>query len=283
VLLRSKVLPAILQLDPVRDHQRIVFLSFRCDFPFDSTRALEMALFRTFCVPSIGALLDRTGEFCGRTQKRYDDTDLLVSEIIEHGYESERGARAIARMNEIHGRFEIANADFLYVLSTFVFEPLRWIDRYGWRDLTQAERQSSFLFWRGAGERMNITGIPADFAEFERFNRAYEAEHFRLTPGARRVAESTMRLFAGWAPGPLQPLVPPIIRATLDAPLLRAMELPPAAPWLQSLVTAALQIRGQIANLFPRTTPKLRTVQATRTYGCAYAIEKLGPEPAKPE
>lgn len=279
MLLCSKVLPAILQLDPVRDHQRILFLSFRCDFPFDSTRALEMALFRTFCVPSIGGLLDRTGEFCGRTQKRYDDTDLIISEIIEHGYESERGARAIARMNEIHGRFEIANADFLYVLSTFVFEPLRWIDRYGWRRLTQAERQSNFLFWRAVGERMNITGIPTDFAEFERFNRAYEVEHLRPTAGARRVSEATMRLFASWAPGPLQSLVPPIIRATLDAPLLRAMELPPADPWLQSLVTAALQIRGQIANFFPRTRPKLRTAQPTRTYGCAYAIEKLGPEP----
>jgi hypothetical protein len=278
VLLRSKVLPAILQLDPVRDHQQIVRLSFRCDFPFDSTRALEMALFRTFCVPSIGGLLDRTGEFCGRTQKRYDDTDLLVSEIIEHGYESERGARAIARMNEIHGRFQIANDDFLYVLSTFVFEPLRWIDRYGWRPLTQAERQANFLFWRGVGERMKITGLPDDFAEFERFNRAYEAEQFRPTPGARRVAEATMGLFASWA-GPLQALVPPIIRATLDAPLLRALELPPAKPWLQSLVTTALRVRGQVAHFIPRTKPKLRTAQPTRTYGCSYAIENLGPAP----
>src|SRR4051812_16565716 len=178
-----------------------------------------MALFRTFCVPSIGGLLDRTGEFCGRTQKRYDDTDLIVSELIENGYESERGRRAIARMNELHSRFEISNADFLYVLSTFVFEPLRWIDHYGWRPLTLIERQGAFLFWRAVGERMNIADIPTDMPEYERFTRAYEADHSRPTPGPRRVAEATMRLFVSWAPGPLQALVPPIIRATLDAPV----------------------------------------------------------------
>jgi len=37
-----------------------------------------------------------------RTQKRYNDTDLIISEIIGHGYESERASRAIARMNAPH-------------------------------------------------------------------------------------------------------------------------------------------------------------------------------------
>src|SRR5919112_21086 len=80
----------------------------------------HLALFRTFASPRIGALLHKTGEFEARAQKRYDDTDLIVSEIVEHGPDSERGARAIARMNAIHARFAIANEDFLYVLSTFV-------------------------------------------------------------------------------------------------------------------------------------------------------------------
>src|SRR5262245_49168488 len=74
---RYAFLAEIKKLDPVRDHQRIVFLSTCYDFPFDTTRALEFALYRTFCVPRISALLDRTGEFQNRAQKRYDDTDLL--------------------------------------------------------------------------------------------------------------------------------------------------------------------------------------------------------------
>src|SRR5882762_8043580 len=108
----SPVLQEIESLDAWRDHQRITFLTCRIDFPFDTTRALEFALFRTFCVPSVSALLDRTGEFRDRAQKRYDDTDLIVSELMERGYDSERGRRALLRMKQQHGRFAIANEDF---------------------------------------------------------------------------------------------------------------------------------------------------------------------------
>jgi hypothetical protein len=80
---RYSHLEEIKKLDPLRDHLRIVFLDSAYEFPFDITRALEFALFRTYAVPSIGALLDRTGEFKARPQKRYDDTDLLVSEFYE--------------------------------------------------------------------------------------------------------------------------------------------------------------------------------------------------------
>src|SRR3954452_17297626 len=121
---RPSYLEQIRALDPVKDHQRVVFLSTCCEFPFDTTRSLEFALFRTFCVPSISALLDRTGEFGARAQKRYDDTDLIASELMEGGYDSGRGTRPLRRMTQLHGRFVIANEDFQYVLSTFVFEPI---------------------------------------------------------------------------------------------------------------------------------------------------------------
>jgi hypothetical protein len=79
-------------LDPVRDHQRIYRISMGLEFPWDYKRSLEFALFRTYCVPSISALLAATGEFEHRPQKRYDDTALLIAEMAEHGYDSPRGA-----------------------------------------------------------------------------------------------------------------------------------------------------------------------------------------------
>src|SRR5436853_6098524 len=97
-LFTSPVLREIDALDALRDHQRITFLTCRVDFPWDTTRALEFALFRTFCVPSISALLHRTGEFEKRTQRRYDDTDIIISEMMEHGYDSDRGSAALKRM-----------------------------------------------------------------------------------------------------------------------------------------------------------------------------------------
>src|SRR3954447_9856421 len=141
---RPTVLEEIRTLDPERDHQRIVFLSKGYDFAFDTTRALEFALFRTYCVPSISGLLDRTGEFRQRAQKRYDDTDIIVSELMEWGYDSERGRAALRRMNQIHARFALGAEDSLSVLSPFVFEPIRWNARFGWRPFCTQERLAQF-------------------------------------------------------------------------------------------------------------------------------------------
>src|SRR5215831_12708868 len=210
---RHAVLHVIERLDPERDHQRIVFLSTCYDFPFDTTRSLEFALFRTYCVPSIAALLDRTGEFARRAQKRYDDTDLIISELMEWGYDSDRGKRALRRMNQIHGRFRIANEDFLYVLSTFVFEPVRWNARFGWRPMCAQERLGLFYFWREVGRRMNMKDLPATYEEFERYNVGYEKRHYRYTEASHRVGSATRELFVGWFPRPLAPLTRAVIHA----------------------------------------------------------------------
>src|ERR687886_671140 len=100
---------AIRRLDPVCDAERIVYLDACYEFPFDITRSLELAFFRTFAVPSIATLLASTGEFTERSLKRYDDTDLLISAFVEHGPDSDIGRAAIRRMNQLHGRFDISN------------------------------------------------------------------------------------------------------------------------------------------------------------------------------
>ena len=111
---RFDVRQEIERLDPERDHARIVHLSFGYDFPWDSIRALEVALYRTYCSPSISTLLDRTGEFQHNAQRRYDDTSILVAEMCEWGYETGRGKEALERMNLAHAHYKIPNDDFLY-------------------------------------------------------------------------------------------------------------------------------------------------------------------------
>ena len=164
---RFDVLREIERLDPERDHQRIVHLSFGYEFPWDSIRALEIALYRTYCVPTISALLDRTGEFRERTQQRYDDTSLLIAEMCKWGYESGRGKEALERMNWAHGHFKISNDDFLYVLSTFVYQPVHWIDAFGWRKTSRNEQRGYYFFWREVGKRMGIKDIPPSYDAFE--------------------------------------------------------------------------------------------------------------------
>ena len=268
------------ELDPRRDCERIARELGTIVFPWDTTRSLELALFRTFASPRIGGLLHRTGEFEARPQKRYDDTDLIVSEIVEHGYSSERGGRAIARMNALHARFRIDNDEFLYVLSTFVFEPIRWNARYGWRRMTGLERLGWFWFWRGVGERMNIRDLPDDCEAFERYSRGYEAEHFRYTDANRGVAVAPREMFAGWFPRPLRPLVRWSIHGLLDEPLLRAFGMAPAPRWLSRAAELALRARARALRALPkRRQPRLRTRIARQDYPQGYRIETLGPPP----
>jgi hypothetical protein len=281
---RSPILDEIRTLDPEEDHQRIVFLSCRQDFPFDTTRALEFALFRTFCVPSISALLDQTGEFQRRAQKRYDDTDIIVSEMMEWGYESERGRAALRRMNQLHNRFAIANEDFLYVLSTFIYEPIRWNARFGWRPLCAQEKRALFYFWREVGRRMNIQQLPTDYAEFERFNVEYERRHYRYTEANHRIGVATRELFASWFPRPLRPFVRRAIYAILEDPLLEAFGFPRPSRLLRGVVAAALKLRARVLRWLPRRRrPLLRTEMKHRTYPDGYRMEELGPpQPVSP-
>jgi hypothetical protein len=280
---RPGILKQIQALDAERDHQRIVFLSTCFDFPFDTTRSLEFALFRTFCVPQIAALLDRTGEFRDRAQKRYDDTDIIVSELMERGYDSERGRRALARMNQQHGRFAIANDDFRYVLSTFIYEPIRWNARFGWRPMCEKERLAMFYFWRAVGERMGIRELPADYAAFEQFNIDYEKRHFRYTEANHRVGTATLEMFASWFPRILRPIVRRAMYAVMDDSVIEGFGFPKPSPAMRRLVMAALKARAWLLRFLPaRRHPRLRTEMRHRSYPHGYQIEELGP-PVKQE
>ena len=276
---RRAILDHILRLDPLRDHLEIVFLDSFQEFPWDTTRSLEFALFRTFAIPAIGALLDRTGEFGQRPQKRYDDTDLILSEILENGYDSERGRAALRRMNRLHQRFDISNDDYLYVLSTFTFEPIRWNARFGWREMVEQEKLAQFNYWREVGRRMNIHSIPDDYAAFERFNVDYEAQHFRFTEANRRVAASTRDMFLGWfLPRPLRRFGEPFVYAMMDDPLLDAFGFPRPSPSMRRFVEGLLKMRARLVRLVPeRRRPRLRTVLKRPTYPKGYRIEDLGP------
>lgn len=280
---QHQALTEILKLDPERDHQRIMFLCAAHEFPFDMVRSLEFALFRTFAVPSIAALLDRTGEFRQRGQKRYDDTDLIMSQIYEFGYDSERGRKALERMNSLHGRFKIANDDFRYVLSTFIFEPIRWIDRFGWRPMVEQERLGLFYFWREVGKRMHIRDIPESFEEFERFNVEYEQSRFRYSDASRRTAAATRDVFLSWLlPKSLRKLGEPFVYALMDDRLCAAFGFPQPAAVTRKLVEGVLRMRARVVRHLPeRRQPHSRSEMRHRSYPQGYRTEELGPPMAE--
>ena len=273
-------------LDPERDHHRLSFLSASHDFPQDTEIALALAFFRTFAIPSIAAVLDVTGEFERAGQKRYDDTTLLLSEMLEHGPDSERGRAAIRRINRIHaqhsGGHAITNEDYLYVLTTFIFEPARWNARYGWRPMTAGEKLASFHLWRRVGALMGITDLPATYEAMEAFNLRFERERFRRTPASERVGRATLAILTNKLPAipGLRPLVVHAVSSILDRPVRDAMGFPAPRPSVATLVHTILRLRAQVLrHLWPaRRTPFLVTRRKTPTYPAGYSIDSLGPQ-----
>lgn len=275
---RKHITQRISQLDAWDDHQEIVYLLTCHVFPWDIERALEFALFRTYAVPSISKLLAQTGELTKRPQKRYDDTEIIMYTLAEHGYDSERGRKALRRMNQMHGRFSITNEDMLYVLTTFIYEPNRWLKRYGWRQPTQKEELATFYFYREVGRRMNIKNIPDDYHQLEQYNIDYEREYFRYAPSNRAVGDATCDLFLGfYLPKQLWSFGRPFLYAMMDENLLNAFGFPYPSSFMRKVTTGGLKLRAKLMRYWPeRSEPVLGSQRKRPTYPEGYKIEELG-------
>ncbi|MFE3579297.1 oxygenase MpaB family protein [Streptomyces vinaceus] len=271
----------ILRLDPDKDFLAIYRLTATYEFPWDMTRALELALFRTYAVPSIGRLLAETAEFTGRPQKRYDDTSLLLDAVVEHGFESDTARTAIRRVNQMHRAYDITNEDMRYVLCTFVVIPARWLDAYGWRPLTHHERRAAANYYAELGRHMGIKDIPGSFEEFEETLRAYEEAHLGWDEGGREVAESTLALMASWYPAPLAPATRALVLSLLDEPLLSAFRFESPRPPVKRLFRGALKLRGRAVRLLPpRKAPHYaRQNPEIKGYPHGYDVGELGTFP----
>ncbi len=268
----------ISQLDAWRDHQEIVYLLTCHVFPWDIERALEFALFRTYAVPSISKLLAQTGELTKRPQKRYDDTEIIMYTLAEHGYDSELGRKALRRMNQMHGRFSITNEEMLYVLTTFIYEPNRWLKRYGWRLPTKKEELATFYFYREVGRRMNIKDIPDDYHQLEQYNIDYERKYFQYAPSNRAVGEATCDLVLSfYLPKRLWPLGRPFLYAMMDDNLLNAFGFPHSSALMQTVTTGGLKLRAKLMRYLPeRSKPVLGSERKRPTYPKGHKIEEIG-------
>ncbi|MFD4565026.1 oxygenase MpaB family protein [Streptomyces sp. NPDC058467] len=278
---RYERLEQIRRMDPEKEASEIYRLSTAYEFPWDFARALELALYRTYAVPGIGRLLAETAELTDRTQKRYDDTALLLDAVVEHGFDGEEGRAAILRINQMHHSYDISDEDMRYVLCTFVVMPKRWIEAYGWRRMSRHEIIASTVHYRTLGRYMGIKNIPESYEDFEDCLDAYEEAHFGWDEGARRVSDATLDLMASWYPRALAPLLRASTLALLDASLLRAFRYEPPGPATRALVRRAVRARGRLVRLMPpRRAPHFaRQNWEIKGYRDGYRVADLGTRP----
>ena len=267
-------------LDVEKDCQRIAFLLAAYEFPFDITRSLEVALYHTYGSRSVARLLDRTGEFKNRGQKRYDDTNILIAQFIEAGWDMEVGHRALTQMNHIHGHFDIPNDDFLFVLWTFIDFPIEWMKRFGWRPMSSHEQQAWFNFWVRIGQLMGIEDIPVNKASFDRFVDDYEKSEMLPNQASKNVASATVAIMESWFPRLLRPLVRPVAACLLRPRFLVAAGYSAPSPLVKGVVIAVLKFRARLKRYvsFERY-PNLLASQHKRTYPMGdWLLENVGPE-----
>jgi hypothetical protein len=265
----------IRSLDPEVDHDEILRLTARHEFPWDYVQGTGIAFMRDYGVPSIAELLDRTREFADHGVKRYDDTILIGDEATLDGIDSPRSHAALRRLNRIHGHYDIAAEDFAYVLATTIVGPVRWIEAYGWRPLDPVELAAIAKVTTRFGELMGLKDLPSTYDGYLALLVDHERRHFAHTPAATRLAEASIAIAKEVAPPPLRPLLRRVTIAVMDEPLREALGLPRQPRWFVGAVRGGLRLRGRLL----RFAPPRRTAYVHRpsTYPHGHRLEDLGP------
>ncbi|KAI7868278.1 hypothetical protein BDF14DRAFT_1794893 [Spinellus fusiger] len=285
------------------------------EFPLITRKSLEFALFKTYAIPSISKILCSTQRFEKHGNNRVEDTDLLISEIVgiysrvqngekkcpflnknEIQKQYERSTEAMARLNEIHGKYNIYNDDYLFTLFLFILEPISWINMYEWRKLDEREINAILHVWIRTGEKMNIKDIPDTLDDIKKKTEFYKNSIVSYSPNNLKCAIYTIAVLASTLPEFLQPIGESILARVMPCVLedqyTKAFSFEPASLILRGFINGVLHLRGYFIRYFclPREIFHIRTpfqsnnngayVPEYDVYGCiypnGYVISELG-------
>jgi ER-bound oxygenase mpaB/B'/Rubber oxygenase, catalytic domain len=196
--------------------------------------------------------------------KRYADTAALVAEIFGNEPTSERVIEAFGRLNYLHGVYrasgQILDDDMLYTLALFAIEPIRWIERYDWRKLTDLEKCAVGTFMKSMGDAMlidygNLPSAKHGFKdgiqwleEIWQWIEEYEIKHMVPNKDNHQTANETTALLLFNLPDALKPIGRSAVSALMDDRLRDAMMF--VRQMLVRFIADALQIPYPSSNIF---------------------------------
>ncbi|CAF3087922.1 unnamed protein product [Rotaria sp. Silwood2] len=137
------------------------------EFPFECFYGINLAFYRTFVSPTISTVYSQTNTIASETEKRVNDTDIIMHAWIDYGLNSDEGRASMKHLNNIHGAFSnrTLNKDFVFILCCFTVDTIQIIDVFGWRHLDDRERRAIFDFYEQVGQRMNLKDRPTSLEE----------------------------------------------------------------------------------------------------------------------
>ncbi|KZS96448.1 hypothetical protein SISNIDRAFT_451185 [Sistotremastrum niveocremeum HHB9708] len=262
------------KLTPI-EAQRIAQVAIQYETPFTLELGVQSALFKTYGIPSIAKLLLSTNQMSslGNLGRRTADTTAIIGTFlcapldgyVKHatndGEGDPRAAIAIARLNWIHGHYNISNDDYLYTLSLFIFEAIRWTERYEWRPLSGIEKLAVFETWVEVGKRMGIEDIPVSYHEFYDWAHNYEEMNMVPSEDSHVLGNTTLDLLLHGFPETLgiRSFLKRVYICLLDERLRIALKFPVQPSWLKSLVQTVLHARAAFVRhgCLPRWRPSL--------------------------
>ncbi|EAW22782.1 uncharacterized protein NFIA_014740 [Aspergillus fischeri NRRL 181] len=219
------------------------------EFPFFFIKALQFALFRTYGIPTISGLLTATSQLSNpeTSLKRYTDTSVLIQEFMGNAPSSERACTALARTRFLHTGYRAAGKiqedDMLYTLGLFAIQPVRFIEKFEWRTLSDMEKCAMGTFWKSIGDGLDIgyENLPSSktgfrdglhwLEEIMAWSDEYEVRSMLPDMKNRETADQTTAVLLYMIPSPLQHIGLKFVSFMMDDRLRKAMlyDAPPAA------------------------------------------------------
>ncbi|CAG8427246.1 unnamed protein product [Penicillium salamii] len=231
------------------------------EFPFMFIKSLQFALFRTYGVPSISTLLTKTSQFSNpeTSLKRYADTVALVQEMVGNDPTSQRAYLGLARTRYLHSGYrdsgKILDDDMLYTLALFALQPIRFIDRFEWRSLSDMERCAIGTFWKSVGDALDITyeKLPSGkvgfvdgiqwLEEIDAWSEEYEEKFMVPHQKNRETADQTTAVLLYMLPKALHPVGLQFVSYMMDPRLRKSMYYEPPSALSSALFSSLLTAR----------------------------------------
>ena len=208
-------------------------------FPWDIERSLEVALIHSFAIPSISSLLIKTGRLVHRTEERVARTDKLIMDLLWYGLSSTEGKATAEKIRNAHAQYPISNDEYLFVLSTFILEPIEWMEVYGPRPFTRDEKDAWFLFWSHFGKSMGIAHLPRDLGELRSWVRNFTNAHMYYAPDNKCLIDAVFGMLQKQIKIPKFFLMN-ALASLFDPATCRALGLEPPFPLFRPLLRVML-------------------------------------------
>lgn len=253
------------------------------DMPFSYGFGTQWALMKTFAVSSGTSLLVRTRQLTTETKvgKRVADTGAILSEFLVGSVDSDRGLKALSKLNWIHRQYssKITNDEMLHTLAMFVLEPQRWIETYEWRPMTDLEKHASYIYWKEIGNRMGMKDIPATLRDCEMWTEEFEKTNIYYSENNRICAECATKISLKSVPRFMHGFVRNVIASFLEEHVRAAIGISPPPLWIESLVQLCFWTRGWVIQNFFLPRFVALDMSAEKSADGRYHSKLMGPEP----